>query len=261
MYPGSGPSDRHNDVYFPPIRTMLQDAGCAVASFDKRGVGGSSGSLGDASVERQADDLLACVSALGRHLRPGLPVGAFGHSQGGWVVYEAAARRQGLEFVVANSGPGVSVIEQERFASSATFREDDQRADAHRALDVLHELATTGSPFAEVTRRLESEVSELVRERFGWLIASEEVWRLTASLLRYDPAPALGSIDVPVLAMFGRDDVVVPVQASVERLRRLVAPDLLRVAVLPGDHRLLDDLGNLPADYAETLGHFLDHVA
>ena len=43
MSPGSGPSDRDNDVFFPPIRRVLLDAGFAVASFDKRGVGDSTG--------------------------------------------------------------------------------------------------------------------------------------------------------------------------------------------------------------------------
>ena len=44
MHPGSGPSDRDNDVLFPPIREHLLGAGIAVCSFDKRGVGGSAGS-------------------------------------------------------------------------------------------------------------------------------------------------------------------------------------------------------------------------
>lgn len=41
MYPGSGPSDRDNDVFFPPIREELPRSGFAVASFDNRGVGSS----------------------------------------------------------------------------------------------------------------------------------------------------------------------------------------------------------------------------
>jgi hypothetical protein len=32
MHPGSGPSDRHNDVFFPPIREHLLGAGIAVSS-------------------------------------------------------------------------------------------------------------------------------------------------------------------------------------------------------------------------------------
>src|SRR3977135_3926427 len=40
---GSGPSDRDNGTYFPPIREHLGDAGIAGLSHDKRGVGSSSG--------------------------------------------------------------------------------------------------------------------------------------------------------------------------------------------------------------------------
>ena len=59
MHPGSGPSNRDNDWFFPPIREHLLAAGIAVCSFDKRGVGGSTGSWLEAGIEEQADDLLA----------------------------------------------------------------------------------------------------------------------------------------------------------------------------------------------------------
>jgi hypothetical protein len=38
MVGGSGPSDRNNDTYFPPVRRHLVQAGIAVLSYDKRGV-------------------------------------------------------------------------------------------------------------------------------------------------------------------------------------------------------------------------------
>ena len=63
MHPGSGPSDRDNDVFFPPIRERLLAAGIAVCSFDKRGVGGSSGRWQEAGIAAQADDLVAALAA------------------------------------------------------------------------------------------------------------------------------------------------------------------------------------------------------
>ena len=60
MHPGSGPSDRDNDVYFPPIRSHLLESGLAVASFDKRVVGASTGRWEEAAIVEQADDALAC---------------------------------------------------------------------------------------------------------------------------------------------------------------------------------------------------------
>lgn len=64
MHPGSGPSNRDNDVYFPEICAHLLQAGIAVASFDKRGVGASSGDWRDAGIAEQADDVTAALGAL-----------------------------------------------------------------------------------------------------------------------------------------------------------------------------------------------------
>ncbi len=99
MHPGSGPSDRNNDVLFPPIREHLLEAGIAVCSFDKRGVGGSGGSWLEAGIAEQADDLLAGLAVFESESPAGFPIGLFGHSQGGWVVVEAASREVPVAFV------------------------------------------------------------------------------------------------------------------------------------------------------------------
>jgi pimeloyl-ACP methyl ester carboxylesterase len=64
MHPGSGPSDRDNDVFFPPIRQYLLECGITVSSFDKRGVGDSTGRWQEAAIEEQASDAIACLEAL-----------------------------------------------------------------------------------------------------------------------------------------------------------------------------------------------------
>ena len=138
MHPGSGPSDRNNDVLFPPIRAALLDAGHAVASLDKRGVGESTGSLWTTSIEQQAADLVECAAAVSIRLR-GVPIGAFGHSQGGWVVYEAAGTTSVFDFVVANSGPGVSPADQEHHALR---RATDGHVDQAGALMLFDELVS-----------------------------------------------------------------------------------------------------------------------
>ena len=88
-----------------------------MCSFDKRGVGRSTGRWQEAGIEAQADDALAAVAAIRSEAGVDVPIGLFGHSQGGWVVVEAASRRAGAAFVVSNSGPGVSPGEQERYAT------------------------------------------------------------------------------------------------------------------------------------------------
>jgi uncharacterized protein len=61
---GSGPSDRDNGTYFPPIREHLADAGIAVLSYDKRGVGSSSGDWLDSTLDDLAADATAALGFL-----------------------------------------------------------------------------------------------------------------------------------------------------------------------------------------------------
>jgi uncharacterized protein len=239
MHPGSGPSTRDNDWFFPPIREHLLAAGIAVCSFDKRGVGGSTGSWLEAGLYEQADDLLASLAVFASESPHGLPIGLFGHSQGGWVVVEAAGRGAPIAFVITSSGPAVSPARQERYSLAnklATAKEAEALAAYDALVAVLRERPT-----------LERGVAQLeaagVRYRdlpgLEFMFEDEAIWRLFAVISDYDPAPALSRITVPVLAVFGAADRVTPPGESVAALRAAVRPDLLRVEVFPdGDHRL-----------------------
>lgn len=80
-----------------------------------------------------------------------------------------------------------------------------------------------------------------------------------AAMIDYDPWPALERIEVPVLALFGADDPITPVEDSVAVFRESVHPELLQVEVFAGaGHRL--QAGTPPAlvdGYLETLASFI----
>jgi pimeloyl-ACP methyl ester carboxylesterase len=263
MHPGSGPSDRDNDVYFPPIRDHLLASGFAVCSFDKRGVGESTGRWQDAGILEQADDTRACVSAL--VAEDLVPIGLFGHSQGGWVVVEAAGRGAPVAFVVANSGPGVTPARQERYATRTYLvREGATPAQVEAGLerfDEMLELIRSGTALADVDGWTEGHGIPAAVEGLELAIFPDEpeLWEFMASIADYDPRPALERIRVPVLALFGADDRIVPVEESVALYREAVAPELLTAAVLPGaSHRLqTGDPPRLVDDYLETLSGFV----
>lgn len=248
MHPGSGASDRHNDVYFPPIRSALLAAGVAVASFDKRGVGGSTGSWLAAGIEDQAEDLLAGLSAAAVRLPP-VPAGVFGHSQGGWVVLEACRRSArdpltALTFAITSSGPAVGVVAQERYSvrnAVRTLPEADQ-VHARAAADTVLDMVQDGAPHAHLTTWASAHPAETDSLAKVWANAAEiteDVWTHLVLLGAYDPLPALRSLSVPLLAAFGAEDPVTPTAASLEVLRRETTPALLTAAVLPGgDHRM-----------------------
>jgi pimeloyl-ACP methyl ester carboxylesterase len=269
MHPGSGPSDRDNDVYFPPIREHLLGRGIAVCSFDKRGVGGSTGRWTDAGIVEQADDTLACLEHLLGDERVRAPVGLFGHSQGGWVVVEAASRSEDVAFVVPNAGPGVSPGEQERWAARTNLARADLSAgeleEANAYVDQVLVWLRSGAPFDEVRSRVDSQAPPAAFDRLGLPLLPDDAatWDLFARIIDYDPRLALERIRVPVLALFGAEDRVTPVEESVAAYQAAVRPELLTVRVFEGgDHRVLaGDPPRLVDGYLEALSAFVEEAA
>lgn len=73
----------------------------------------------------------------------------------------------------------------------------------------------------------------------------EELWNFAATMIDYDPIPALAQLRVPLLALFGGADTVVPVATSAERIRAAVPSELLTLRILPGgDHRMQTGTGD-----------------
>jgi len=269
MHPGSGPSDRDNDVYFPQIREHLLGADIAVCSFDKRGVGGSSGRWQDAGIVEQADDLSACHAHLLADATVPKPIGLFGHSQGGWVVVDAAAQWPEIAFVVANSGPGVTPAEQERYSHRSYLVEHGvpthELAGALAPYDDLVAALRRRATFEEVRPQLEQKQLPDAYRRLDLMLFpdDEELWSFFLRIFDFEPRSRLKRVQVPLLALFGGDDPIVPVAESVRAYREAVRPELLTVAVFPGaGHRVQS--GDPPAvatGYLETLSGFVRRCA
>jgi uncharacterized protein len=265
MVGGSGASDRHNDVFFPPIREHLLAQGIGVLSYDKRGVGASTGSWPDSSIDDLAADARAAYEFLQAERDIG-PVGLFGHSEGGWTVLRAAADCAGLAYVVTNSTPGMTPAVQDRYAVEFGMRTAGQSPHRIRAAltlyDELIEEARRGTSFAEVAERMRRD-PELIAY-FG--DPDDDDWRSVRTKLDHDPASDLATLDCPQLALFGGADQLVPVPASLEIFASAAAERPsnapLTVALFPGaDHRLATQGGLLAATYLDTLSDWISRAA
>jgi pimeloyl-ACP methyl ester carboxylesterase len=261
MVPGSGPSDRDNDVYFPTIRAGLLERGIAAASFDKRGVGESTGDWRDTGPAEQAADVAAQLACLRE--TPGVDparLGLFGHSQGGWVVLEAAAADPSVAFVVTNSGPGVTMARQERFATEAHMTAAGAPAEA-----VAAALTTQDALVALVRGGADFETVKTAAGEDGHGPSDAAELDLVRRWLDHDPRPALERLTCPLLAIFGDEDLFTPVEESIAVFREARAgrPGDLEIATLPGgDHRLQTGVPpTLHPAYAATLGDWISRHA
>ncbi|WP_204001049.1 alpha/beta hydrolase family protein [Micromonospora lutea] len=264
MIGGSGPANRHNDVLFPPIRQHLHEAGIAVLSYDKRGVGASSGDW----IESTIDDLAADADAAVRFLRAqpaieGQAVGIFGHSEGGWVgLRAAAALATDAAFVVTTGCPGMSPAVQDRYALTNLLRSTKvPEADIDRVMALHDRLVTAGrrdASFAEATRIVRTELPAGLPAY--WHDVDERLWEFMKRKQDHDPVPDLVRLRCPLLAAFGGADRIVPVAESVRLFGGAAChPDrdpraTLTVQVFPGaDHRLVRPDGTFADGYLETL--------
>ncbi|WP_238011621.1 alpha/beta fold hydrolase [Dactylosporangium sp. AC04546] len=247
MVGGSGPTDRDNDVLFPPIRAHLLSAGFAVLSYDKRGVGGSSGNWLTSSYGDLAADAAAAVRLLRSQPQVDTAaVGLFGHSEGGWVVLRAAAQIADLAYVVTNSGPGVSLARQDRWATANALRADGATPSEIAACEATHDQimrwAGQGVAFAEMKDVLDADPAYQRIIACGPAL-TEDSWEFVKLVHNHDPSADLIRLRCPHLALFGAAETVVPVAASVTAFATAACnrpdPGPITMEIFPdADHRI-----------------------
>ncbi|MBN1337043.1 MAG: alpha/beta fold hydrolase [Deltaproteobacteria bacterium] len=238
---GSGAVDRDGDAGGLATgiqRTLawhLAGRGLAVLRYDKRGVGGSV-SLGQ---ERSStlQDLAADVRTWMDNLvaLPGLDprcVLLVGHSEGGYLAPLVAGEDPRVRAVVLLAGPASRLDEIMRAQLRLLL-------EAHGADEATIERAA---------RRQEATLAVVASGRDreillpGW---GSEAADWLYSHLAHDPETTLEAVRVPLLALFGRQDLQVPVEEATRMEAILAGSPESRVVVLDGlDHLLMPVTGS-----------------
>ena len=246
---GSGPSDRHNGGFFDALRTHLASTGVAVLAYDKRGAGKSTGAWAAATVDDLAHDAAAAVAALRSHPRVADDaVGVLGHSEGGWVAlrlctqagHPAASDREFL--------PGGVV----RRIGGVRPHHGGCRAGRGGNVDAAAGRSRAGGPRlpagAADHRRLPARTLVALLSASGFTL-DRATWAQLTAWADYDPCDDLPRLKTPTLAIFGENDPLVPVHASIERYQETAAhaTRYQQTLVFPGaDHRLQTTAGFAP---------------
>ncbi|MFG1719715.1 alpha/beta fold hydrolase [Micromonospora chalcea] len=214
---GSGPGGRDQRTW----QTRLAAAGFASLAYDKPGSGASTGDWTRQTMADRAGETMAAVRVV-RRLGDVLSgsVALIGGSQGGWVAHLAASGDAGVAAVVTVSGPGVSVRVQEEYRLRHQLAaEGFSAADSQQAIALLREQIERVRAGDDPTR-VHAAQEQWRRARWYPLLAgtTPDSIAFIAGLADYDPVPALAALRCPLLAVFGADDLLVPVEASVRAI-------------------------------------------
>jgi uncharacterized protein len=252
LFHGSGPMERFSDR----ARWFAQQ-GLAALTYDKRGVGESTGDFHKVSFLELSSDGLAGIEFLKQ--RPDIDarkIGVWGISQGGWLAPLAASRSEDVAFVIAVSGPGVSPGEQMVYFYACELREQgvaqpqiDEASDMRRK---VWAYLSTGAGYDDAKNAVAQAKSrpwykQVAAQQDGIFDTFENAPRARNSVwfqneANYDPVATLRKVGVPALFFFGDADRLVPVPKSVDIIRRTLTATGHRdfaIQVFPGaDHGL-----------------------
>lgn len=275
LFHGSGPQGRDLST----ARWFAQQ-GFAALTYDKRGVGESTGDFQAGPFMDVCDDGLAALAYLKsrKEIDP-RHIGVWGLSQGGWLGPLAASRSADISFVIAVSGPGVSPGEQMLVYYANELRDrgvpeaDVREADALRR-DVWTYLFT-GQGYEKARRELDEarrkrwfgEVNSQQDGLFRPLRKPSDLDRPGSSILRfrremtYDPLPALRALHVPALFLFGAEDRLIPVERSAAAIRDVLTQsghaDFTIRVLDHDDHGMRDADGAIDPRYLDAMRSWL----
>ncbi len=249
---------------FLVLADYLTSRGIAVLRVDDRGVGGSTGSTMQATLEDNVSDVLTGIAFLrNRPEIDGRRTGLIGHSEGGWIAPIAATQSSDVAFIVLLAGPGVSG-EELLYAQQAALlraggqteayiagndhlsrvvfeviRQTDDKAEAKQLIDQGIERLRAGLSEAEraAVDAVRAGIPETQRD--AQLATMLTPW--FRYLLDYDPALVLRKVSVPVLALIGELDLQVPHDQNIPALETAFsegATDDYMVLELPGLNHL-----------------------
>jgi hypothetical protein len=217
---GSGPQNRDEELFghkpFRVIADQIARAGVAVLRADDRGVGKSTGRPNEATLEDLAGDALTAVAFLRQRKEiDSTRIGVLGHSEGAAVAPLAAVRSKDIRFLVLLAPPAVPgdqvMLKQAEAIGKASGAPKYALDNNARLQEALFGIVRTEADPAARRAKLDAYAGSLptaVQQ-----VVQAQIPMVTAPWFRYflmhDPAVALASVRVPVLAMWGELDLQV----------------------------------------------------
>jgi hypothetical protein len=224
---------------FVVLADYLLRRGIAVLRYDKRGVGASSGDFDNAAFS----DLLEDAASAFRYLRTRPEIdsrhlGVIGHSEGGSLAPAVASVEKGVAFVVAMAGSGLNgqfrtinaLGLQAQESGAPPEQVENIRALARRIFESVAAAHEDKTANARIAALIDKSVAaqELTSSQAASIRRILSV-RSVREALADEPLTYLKKVRVPVLALVGSLDLIIPARPYVEAMQPVLAS-------IPGSH-------------------------
>jgi len=236
---GSGAQDRDETIYEHKMFWVIADYfalnGIATLRVDDRGVGGSEGTIRDATSEDFAWDALTGIDFL--KSQKGIDpekIGLIGHSEGGLIAPIAANLSNDVAFIMMMAGPGMVgeqiLYEQNELALKAAGVDKSSIKQNRLMQEALFNILKTEKDSAKTVERLRMTYSGgmyRMLDSTRKMAVDAQVNGINSPWFRYfltyDPQPTLSKVKCPLLALNGSKDVQVPATSNLEAIKKAVS--------------------------------------
>ncbi len=263
---GTGPQDRDGTMaghkIFAQIADYLSARGMVVLRVDDRGVGKSTGNYAQSTTADFASDVLEAFNYL--RTRPEVEagkIGIMGHSEGGASCAIAASREPKIAFLISLAGLCMNgyeslIIQNRDLVAVAPISDaDKQRYNTINAL--MFKTALTYADSANMADKLNEtyaswkkkddeyvKAQQIQFDHFRFPIYSyvnQATGPWYRYFIKYDPAPVLAKVNIPILALNGDKDVMVSYKENLDNWKKLPGRGKnkkVTTVVLPGLNHL-----------------------
>ncbi len=261
---GSGPEDYSSSNNYTYLWEEFTRIGYACYSWNRPGVGQSEGRWYEMSVHDRANEVLSAIETLKKFGKmDSARIGLWGISQAGWVI-PLVTKKIDPAFVITVSSPVTTAFEQELYRVESSLKADgfdntsiSQAIGYCKALQVLIEARKSFDEFA----KLQNETADAAWANYV-IRGDEVVYKYLGIVFRDDKAPDLNSLRSLVLAIWGKNDLVVPPIKSSETYQRElkgIENEQARVEVIPNaDHTMTFNLSGKSSDTRKRREDFKD---
>lgn len=262
---GSGAEDYSSSDNYRYLWEQFTRTGFACYSWDRPGVGRSQGKWYELSVADRAREVISAVDKLKTlDIIDSAGIGFWGISQAGWVIPLVAEERKPA-FIITVSSPVTTAFRQELYRVESEMQAAGfSRADIREAVSYnkkLKKLIDAGAPY-ERFQALQKETAG-AKWADNVIRGEEIVYDYLSIVFKQDSAPDLRSLQCPVLAVWGENDLVVPPEKSAATYKKELARsgnrDALIKIIPQADHTLTFNKTGQRAETIERRERYKDN--